>query len=257
MNGCFKIFHLDWATDRQQMFETAREKFAGSYDELYTPNFFLDNLDNAGAFLAENAPLLSFDPAGYWDTGYPAIGWTKGEIAIFVANYRAWKMFLETDYDFMILCEDDILVKDYTVKLLEYYVNLLPEDWDVFSYFCPIGQFFKYREEQHKFDDGPLARAYQDHHLLCYLVSKEGARKLVESAENNVIIDPIDWFIFYQSDLMNTYTTKPREEQGVASGDANTTIGHRERFPINNMELDTSKPVVSHWKRWHTKMGKL
>ena len=250
MSGCFKIFHPEIAVQRQQLFEDARSILSQHYDQLDTPDFYCNSFDDIPGMLAQ-VPGISFNPYGYWDTGNPTVGWTKGEIPIFLANYHAWKNFLSTDHEFVILCEDDIVFQSYGVGLLKHYMNLLPADWDVFSYHCPAGQNFKYRQELHSFDSGPLSRAYQDHHLLCYVVSRAGAEKLIADAESHVIMDPIDWFIFYQSDVMNVYTVKPLEEHGVLSVELDSTVGHRQRQPITSIVFDERLPVVSHWQRWH------
>jgi hypothetical protein len=250
MSGCFKIFHPEQAQQREQLFENARAMLAKHCEQLDTPDFYANSIEDVPAMLTQT-PQLSFLPEGYWDTGNPMLGWTKGEIPIFLANYCAWKNFLITEHDFLVLCEDDITFHSYGVQLLKHYMSLLPDNWDVFSFYCPTGQYFKYREEEHKFDNGPLSRAYQDHHLLCYVVSRAGAEKLVSDAESHVIMDPIDWFIFYQNDLINIYTVKPREEHGVASVSMDSVVGHRQRQPITDIIYDQSLPVVSHWQRWH------
>jgi len=250
MTGCFKIFHLDWMKERQQLFDNAKEVLSKEYEELNSPNFYVNSLADIPDILVP-IPELNFHPDGYWDTGNPTVGWTKGEIPIFVANYVSWKNFLETDHDFLILCEDDIVFHSYGVPLLKHYMAMLPEDWDVFSFYCPTGQYFKYRDEEHKIGDGPISRAYQDHHLLCYVVSRKGAENLIKDAESHIIMDPIDWFIFYQNDILNVYTVKPREEHGVMSVELDSTVGHSVRCPLPELEPDTSLPLVSHWQRWH------
>ena len=72
-----------------------------------------------------------------------------------------------------------------------------------------------------------------------------------------MIMDPIDWFIFYQSDLLNIYTVKPREEHGVASVSMDSVVGHRERQPLADIIYNQNLPVVSHWQRWHREKGAL
>jgi len=251
MKLCYKILHLDTAVDRQGLYEQACQTLS-PYEQLDSPNFSLSSMAEAAQFLNDNAPLLNFDPNGFNDPEtYWPMGWKRGELAVWVAYYRAWKAFLETDNDYLLLGEDDISFKPFFVQLLEQYISMLPENFDVFSAFCPTDQFFKYRDYKHSFDDGPLCKAYQDHHLLCYVLSRRGAEELVLRAEAQLLCDPVDWFIFYQSDMLNEYTVKPREEQGIVSLNMGTTINQTQREPIQGLDVDEELLRISHFSRWH------
>jgi len=251
MKLCYKILHLESAVDRQHLYEHACSTLA-QFDQLDSPNFYLASMDRSAEFVTQNAELLNFDPNGFNDPAtYWPMGWKRGELAVWVAYYRAWKAFLDTDNDYLLLGEDDLSFKPFFVPLLEYNIDLLPDGWDIFSAFCPSGQVFKYREEKHSFDKGPLCRAYQDHHLLCYVLSRKGAQELVERAESHLICNPVDWFIFYQSDILDVYTVKPSEEQGIISIDVGTTIHHTTRQPIPDLLYDTTLPRIDNFKRWH------
>ena len=251
MKLCYKILHLETAVDRQNTYNQACQTLS-SFDQLNSPNFFLSSMANAAGFLTENAPLLNFDPNGFNDpeTHWP-MGWKRGELAVWVAYYRAWKTFLETDNDYLLLGEDDVSFKTYFVPLLKEYIATLPDKWDVFSAFCPTGQIFKYRDYKHSFDNSPICKVYQDHHLLCYVLSRKGAEELIKRAESQILCDPVDWFIFYQSDTLNAYTVKPREEQGIVSLNMGTTINQTQREPIQGLSIDKKLLRISHFKRWH------
>jgi hypothetical protein len=251
MKLCYKILHLDSATDRQALYEQACQTLS-SFEQLDSPNFSLPSMADAANFVTINAPLLNFDPNGFNDPAtYWPMGWKRGELAVWIAYYCAWKAFLETDNDYLLLGEDDVSFKEFFVPLLEQYISFLPKGWDVFSAFCPTGQVFKYRDYKHSFDKGPLCKAYQDHHLLCYVLSRNGAEELVKRAESQLLCDPVDWFIFYQADTLGVYTVKPREEQGILSMNLATTINHTQREPIQALLPAEGMPRISHFNRWH------
>ena len=251
MKLCYKILHLDSAVDRQGLYEQACQTLS-QFEQLDSPNFALSDMAESARFVVEQAPLLSFDPNGFNDPAtYWPMGWKRGELSVWVAYYRAWKAFLRTDNDYLLLGEDDVSFKQFFVPLLNQYISMLPDGWDVFSAFCPTGQVFKYRDYKHSFNNGPLCKAYQDHHLLCYVLSRKGAEELVKRAESQILCDPVDWFIFYQSDIMSIYTVKPREEQGILSIDMGTTINHTQREPIPGLVNYNNLPRISHFNRWH------
>jgi hypothetical protein len=56
---------------------------------------------------------------------------TPGAIGASLSHISIWKKFLESDSEYVVVFEDDTLVKDEYLKKIDVLVNYLPEDWDM------------------------------------------------------------------------------------------------------------------------------
>jgi GR25 family glycosyltransferase involved in LPS biosynthesis len=104
--------------------------------------------------------------------------------------------------------EDHIqLSKDFSTKLHEY-IDELPEDWDVFTVYVPPTGNIRYKKDGAHLDIGKknVCKVYQSWSCLCYVVSKSGAKKLIEMVKTPVS-RPIDHYLFYNEEL-NVYAIK-------------------------------------------------
>jgi GR25 family glycosyltransferase involved in LPS biosynthesis len=51
--------------------------------------------------------------------------------------------------------------------------------------------------------------------LLCYIVNRDSAKKILDFVKENGITEPIDWFIFNKfNKVFNTYTISPEATPG-------------------------------------------
>jgi len=250
MKTCYKIFHVDKYVDREPTYLRAEHYLSQKYERLETPTICLESVDLTPV---ENLiPELKFLPQGFWDPlGSGVRGWKPGDLSFWIGSYLAWKKFLESDYDILVLCEDDVEFKDSFLGLLEQRLTLLPNDWDIFSAYCDVNQYFKYRLS-HSLDDSSICRSYQDWSMLCYVLNRKGAQALVDCVESEIIQDPIDWYIFYQPQKFHIYTVKPRYEQGILSNRAESTINGTTRHILVNHPLDgIERPSISHFREFH------
>ena len=130
----------------------------------------------------------------------------------------AWKKLLKTDYDAVIIFEDDAEMLDNFFEMFYKYIEELPEDWDIFSFFR-YGEEWRYQAER---DSNGLesleyiCRAFQSNCCAGYIINKSGAQKALEEIAKNQINAPVDWFVFdaYHkafgwNKIFNSYTIKP------------------------------------------------
>jgi GR25 family glycosyltransferase involved in LPS biosynthesis len=135
---------------------------------------------------------------------------------VWASNYLAYKKFLETDYDTLIIFEDDILVSKNFREIVTMYMQELMPIWDFFSFFVPDDSLFAYNEVAHDLGEEYTCRSYQQWSCAGYAVSRKGAQRAVEDVESRGINCPVDWYIFnfrmkQEADQMkfNTFTVKP------------------------------------------------
>jgi GR25 family glycosyltransferase involved in LPS biosynthesis len=207
MKFVYNIFHLDESTHRQKDYENLNTYLSKYFDKLDTPTISISCQEEVDSFLSEN-PDFKLSGQGTSDmTGTQ--GWMFGEIGIWASNYFAWKNFLATDADYLILCEDDLVALDKLKDILDIYMAELPEDWDMFTAYVPPAQYGKHNAS-HEIGAETISKTYQDWSLAFYVINRKSAEKLLQSVYEGVVYPP-DWHFFKQPEKFNTYSPKPTE----------------------------------------------
>jgi len=221
-NACFEIFHTDSGNKfRNQSYDNVLNEMAG-ITRLNSPTVYLNTREKADQFLIDTPEFKVNVVEDYCQPGetFPP---SSGVIGVWASNYTAYKNFLETDRDILILFEDDIILSKNFKLILESYLEELPEDWEFFSPFVPEDSLFAYNKQVHSFNDDFLTcRSYQQWSCATYVVNRAGAKKAIENVKSSGITAPIDWYIFnfrikQENDQIkfNTYTVKPSSYRPV------------------------------------------
>lgn len=228
-NGCFKIFHDENNSDVMQkrniLTKRATQELTKKFSILETPTIIIKNVED----VAKNYKNLKIkiDPKGHFGDG-----WKPGELGIWASNYIAWQNFLNSDYEYVILMEDDIILeKNFNDKLIKY-MDELPEDWDVFTAYIPESGNVRYNKNKKDLFVGKenICRVYQSWSCLCYVVSKKGAEKLMREVQNTVK-SPIDHYLFYSNNL-NVYTIKLEKGNICNIYKTKSTVQNAKRYDI-------------------------
>lgn len=205
----FKIFHIDGDSEilkkRSILTKRATDTLLLDFDILDTPTVMIQDANGVRDFFADKP--IKFDPAG-WN----GRGWKIGEFGIWASNFTAWQNFAKTDHEMLMLIEDDIVLeKNFNEKLIAY-INELPEDWDFFTVYMPPTGNDRYKKDKASFhiDRENVCKVYQSWSCLCYVVSKNGVKKLLKQVSENVH-GPIDHWLFYNKEL-NGYAIKLEKE---------------------------------------------
>lgn len=226
-----KIFHLEKDTERKKLVEEANNYFNLFSQELDTPTISISREEEILEFVRVN-PDFKLNKEGYSLHGQQ--GWKLGEIGIWASNWTAWKNFLNSDSDYLILMEDDIVVDTDFKYFLTDYINQLPEDWDVLHMFAPADQFHKYSPQIHDISKKSVCIAYQDWSCLCYIINKKSAQKMIEKSIMSNL--PLDWYMFRQHHTFNVYSIKPTEKIPCTLAALSSTFqGTQERRIINGI----------------------
>ena len=203
---CFKIFHDEEDSaimeKRNILTQRAIGQLESNFDNFDTPTIMMRTVEDVSKFYKKSK--IKIDPKGWLEKG-----WKPGELGVWASNYTAWVNFSKSNYDHIILMEDDIqLAKDFNKKLYQY-IDELPEDWDVFTVYIPETGNLRYKNGGAKsLDIGKpnVCKVYQSWSCLCYVVSKSGAKKMINDVKNPVN-RPIDHYLFY-NDNLNVYSIK-------------------------------------------------
>ena len=203
--ACFTIFHVEENTPlmnkRNILVERAKEKLLNSFSIFETPTIIMKDVEDVKNFYKTSD--IKIDPKGFNGNG-----WKPGELGIWASNLTAWQNFVDSDYEYIILMEDDIVLqKDFNTKLINY-IDELPENWDIFTAFIPRTGNIRYNKNNKDLFIGSknICKVYQSWSCLCYVVSKDGAKKLLEEVKKPVS-SPLDHYLFYHNNL-NAYTMR-------------------------------------------------
>lgn len=196
--------------------------------ELETETIGISNQTEFISFMSSNLDF-NLDLNGYNLNNIQ--GWRYGEVGLWLSNFLAWKKFFESDSDYGIFMEDDIVYEDSFIEVLKEYLKELPEDWDAFFFAVAPGQFHKY-DVYLDFGSLNTCKVYQDHWMLCYVLSKRGVEKAINSISSGVSL-PLDWHFFRQRHKFNSYTVKPTSKFVCFGSPTETTFQNQERKVMN------------------------
>lgn len=218
------MFHLEDAIERKQYADAINEYLQLYSDELNTKAVKISNQEEFIKAI-NDTPDFNLDFNGYNLNNIQ--GWRYGEVGLWISNFLAWKEFYSSDSKYGIFMEDDIIYDNEFMHLLIKYLNELPDDWDAFFFAVPPGQFYKYGEEM-DFGAENTCRVYQDHWMLCYVLSKIGVKKAIESVSKGISL-PLDWHFFRQKNIFNSYSVKPNSKFACFGSPTETSFQNQER----------------------------
>jgi GR25 family glycosyltransferase involved in LPS biosynthesis len=238
----YKIHHLDNTTDlsRQKTYDDLEQQFSEHFDKLDTPTISIKSQSDIDSFIEQN-PLFKLNGQGFED--YDGLkGWKYGEIGIWASNYLSWKKFAETDADYLILVEDDLILYTDFFSALNVYFEDMPESFDMFSVFVPMSEVGLCKEENYV-GIRSICKAYQTWSLACYIVNKKTINKLITMIETKIDLPP-DWFFFKQTSIIDVYSPTPADAGHCFVSNSESTYQSKEsRFPVqvNNNILNLPK----------------
>lgn len=230
MKFTHKVFHVDSDSERDWLVKNINIYLSKHSTQLETPTIQIRSHEDLESFYKHN-PDFNIDPNGYSLDGMQ--GWKYGELGIWASNYIAWKNFLKTNHQYLILMEDDIRHNEDFFPILKEYLNELPANWEFFSFFSPEDQHHKYNDSISLGEN--ISYLYQDWSCLCYVLTREGAQKCLSMMENKINL-PLDWFFYRQREKFNGFSIKPKSNQGCTLAQLESTFqGKHERKIIHGI----------------------
>jgi len=131
-------------------------------------------------------------------------GFMKGEIGVWLSTISTVRAFLETDFEILLILEDDVHLEQEGISIINEYIQKLPKSFDFFFLYTPENQFPIYGRKKHIksylrknyfFDDpAKLTEVYQHWSNAAYLVSRKGAKKFLNSVDREISL-PVDWHL--------------------------------------------------------------
>ncbi|KAM4663760.1 inactive glycosyltransferase 25 family member 3 [Discoglossus pictus] len=145
---------------------------------------------------------------GYYDP-FSGRTLTKGEVGCFLSHYHIWEEVVEHQLDATLVFEDDVRFEAFFKRKMIRLMNDVRKtdlDWDLIY----IGRKQVTTDPEQKVDDVPnLVVADYSYWTLCYVISLQGAQKLLNAQPLSKML-PVDEFLPIMSD---THTNEKYKQQ--------------------------------------------
>ena len=186
--------------------------------------------DDAAAVVQATLNLSSLNsPTMSSETSFPfnlAKQFKPGEVGLWHSTIVALKNFLDSDFDALLILEDDIVLWNGFLEKSREYVERLPEHWDYFYQYVHPWQQDNNFNPACEIGDEYLCRSYQVWSNACFWVSKKGAQILLEAVNKESIDEAVDWYILKRGMTRewDVYSLRPLVKAYCHIGGFETTI---------------------------------
>lgn len=149
-----------------------------------------------------------------------------GEVGLWHSTVLALREFAVSDYDALLILEDDILLDPDFLYYSKLYLERLPMFWDFFYQYVHPWQGDNNYNDSYEIGDTRICRSYQVWSNACFWVSKKGAERLLEAVAQRPIDEAVDWYILKRGMTRewDVYTLKPNVAMFCNIGGFITTI---------------------------------
>jgi GR25 family glycosyltransferase involved in LPS biosynthesis len=215
-NACFEVFHTDTGNELRNKSYEGILKSMSFLPRLGSETMYLNTAEKAEAFINQTPEFKVNTVTDFCKPGetFPP---SSGVVGVWASTYLAYKKFLESDKNLLIIFEDDIVISKNFKGIAEMYLNQLIPLWDFFSFFVPDDSLFAYNKSEHDLGEENICKSYQQWSCASYAVSRRGAEKAIADVKSRGINCPVDWYIFnfrmkQEENQMkfNTFTVKPQ-----------------------------------------------
>ena len=186
--------------------------------------------DDAAAVVQATLNLSSLNsPTMSSETSFPfnlAKQFKPGEVGLWHSTIVALKNFLDSDFDALLILEDDIVLWNGFLEKSREYVERLPEHWDYFYQYVHPWQQDNNFNPACEIGDEYFCRSYQVWSNACFWVSKKGAQILLEAVNKEPIDEAVDWYILKRGMTRewDVYSLRPLVKSYCHIGGFETTI---------------------------------
>ena len=168
--------------------------------------------------------------------------YSPGVLGCALSHYLLWQKALEAQEDYTLILEDDItLCSKFIHKFNAVMDDLQNLEWDVVF----LG-FTDYKNVNDKKITDRLIKFSPDKRLngggtFGYVITKMGAKKLLEIAEKEKIQQAVDWFMIEQFDKLNCYKCEPELIFSPLDTDGSGDIQHVKKIEEKKEEMEEKK----------------
>lgn len=144
-----------------------------------------------------------------------------GELGVWFSQMNAWQAISESDFDAVIVFEDDAVVNNVFIDKFDIIVERIPKDFDFVALNVPTDQNIDYYYDRefdsnggwtlrssrrrrltasdHYIGNPLICTVYQGYSCVANMYSRKGASKLLDISKSNSIVGPVDCMIYQES----------------------------------------------------------
>lgn len=228
-----KVVNLDRRPDRWEQFQ--KNNIGIPYDRFSAVD---------GSQLKPNRQLSRiFDGNDY--------NMRRGMVGCAMSHFKLYMELINSSHDFYVILEDDIEVLPNFKSKLEHILKNTPKDWDMIY----LGHHYKpeYRNDEFYKDTTPTIEKWSRRKSLTesmggtggYVITKEGAKKLLDFIEEHTMINCIDTMQQKSADTLHVYYCIPHLFKsecwiGQAKSDLDTDI----QFDYDSLTVDMNERLA-------------
>jgi GR25 family glycosyltransferase involved in LPS biosynthesis len=222
---CFNVLHIESGLHGR------RDTLAKSLNSYLSTQWV--NLHSAAVTVESLADFecmhqVHFKTEGFLHAG--EFGWKMGEIGLWFSSIEMWKKFLQSSFEYLIVCEDDMVAQNLCVEIVE---GILQKQrkFDVLSLFVPENEYGRWKKRFYeRKKKGGVTRIFQDWSTGAYAMTKKGAERVLKSL-NPEINQPLDWHLWRDTTL-NCLSLKPTGPVPFQLIDLPSTFQSEPRTPL-------------------------
>lgn len=120
----------------------------------------------------------------------------EGYLGHWASSYVALKNFVNSNFEYLILLEDDVILTSIFVPILQQALLELPEDWEIFIVNSHKGNLTQYRSEIHDINKKLICKRYTLFGASGLCFNKKSAQKILNEIKKGINV-PADWKYYY------------------------------------------------------------
>lgn len=196
---CYYAIHIDgeeWFYEkRKEITKKIHETISNKIDRIDGESIKIFSFEDMYNFKKYNKKYNVFQDKSM----YPVTDdqWLR-TMGLWASNYLTLKKFLNSNYESIIIFEDDVELSENFVDGLYGLLDLLPRDWDLFVINNRRENDIYYQEEVHSLDNSDICKNFYLTGSACNVYSVNGAKKIVDYIENHGVYVAYDWALYHK-----------------------------------------------------------
>jgi GR25 family glycosyltransferase involved in LPS biosynthesis len=220
-NIAFQIHHINGKNNyRDVLYKNVKNYLSNYCDNLNLETVEIKDKQGLEEFQAQN-PDFKVNSEGIELNNVQ--GWRYGEIGLWASTFLAYKKFSFSQYNFLLLVEDDIEFDNDLIENIKMCLSQAPENWDVIFLFAPGNT-----SNEINISENNIVESYHDWSTLCYLINKNTVNKVIEDIKDGIYL-PIDWYFLRQKNKYKSYTIDKSKKMSCRPADIESSFQHQER----------------------------
>ena len=197
---------------RESNYIATREILLDYVSMLNSNTYYFDSMEESQRFLEDELKVQLFQNRWIHNQTIHTFPTWIGEIGIYCTFIQAARNFLKTNYNYLVIMEDDNKATSSFPEILAKIVKRAPIHWDVIN----LNPTSEVDYSPNFLDFKPFSKAYSSNHTDCFLLNRRSANIILADLEKNGVLAPLDWYLYngyrysdIEISIFESYEIKP------------------------------------------------